>query len=178
MVGDQNHVAIGGSESNDIQLNAPDLTLLGENHDLIQLVTAKELGHLHSLVASSVEHLGVVTNANSKRNIPSFEVNEPSSANKLTVSSDTIDVFKGEELEKAVHEVDSLLGIGTAPFGQERPEQGDANALVSDTKDHDVDVSFAELPVCTANTENPFGGERDEFDDGFGEKAEVKGIMA
>jgi hypothetical protein len=83
---------------------------------------------------TSTADFGVLSDANPKGNIVSFEVNESTSANKLPVSGDESDLIEREKPKKALHEVDTLLGVGAPSSGKQRPKQGTANTLGSDAR--------------------------------------------
>jgi hypothetical protein len=177
MVCDQNHVIIGCSQPNDVDLESPYFALFVENNHLPKTVATKQAVDLHLLVATRATNRGVSSNADAKRDVVLLEPDDPFSADEFPVSCDTIDLEHRKDVEETFHQLDTFIRVGAATLVQKGPKQRDANAFVSNAKNQEVDVLCAELPVGTVNTESPPLTNRHESNDGFGEVVEVKEVV-
>lgn len=178
MVCEQNDVLIGCSKPDYVHIKPPNLAFFVEDTSLLKTVATEESSHVHPAMAAATTNLCVVSDANPKGDVPFEQVFEPVLTDKLPVCGDTLNVSKRENLKKSLHQVNALLHIRASSFVQKRPKDGDTDTFVSDTKNHEVDVLFAEFPVCTVNAENPFVSDWHEFDDDLGEVLKVEEVAS
>lgn len=177
MVCYQNHVVIDGSKPNDVKLDAPNSACFPQNHGLTDAAASKQVFDFDVLVASSTFDLHVFANTNSKRNALFLQPGNPFLPDEFAVCGQKLDMLDRENFEKTPYKFDSLGGVGATSFVEKRPHERDANALVCDTKDKNIDVLFSEFPVGTVNTKNPVVSNGHDGSDDFGEMVKVEDVV-
>ena len=72
---------------------------------------------------------------------------EPLGADKFAVRYQAVDLVAAKHLKELTEQLDTLLGIGVAPFGQELPEKRKGDAIVDDGQDEEVDRYLSKHPL-------------------------------
>ena len=72
---------------------------------------------------------------------------EPLGADKFPVSYQAVDLVAAKHLQELTEQLNTLLGIGVAPFGQELPEKRKGDAAMDDGQNEEVDRHPCKHPL-------------------------------
>ena len=81
------------------------------------------------------------------------DYSKPFVSDELSVCHEVVDGICPCDALEAVHNCDSLSGIGVPSFVHHRVENGKRHSLVDDSKSKDIDVCVAVLPVGSIHRE-------------------------
>ena len=70
---------------------------------------------------------------------------EPVGADKFAVRHQAVDLVAANHLQELTEQLDALLGIGVAPFGQELPEKRKGDAAMDDGQDEELIGTLASI---------------------------------
>ena len=88
-----------------------------------------------------------MSDSDAEGDVVGSEPGEPFGADKFSVRYQAVDLVAANHLKELTEQLDALLSIGVAPFGQELPEKRKSDAVVDDGQDEEVDRHPCKHPL-------------------------------
>lgn len=81
---------------------------------------------------------------------------DPLRADELPIRQDRLDRGRAEEAHVHFHQIDPLLGVGTATVIEQCPHQGHPKPACHDRQDENVHLARSERPLCPIKRKQPW----------------------
>ena len=88
-----------------------------------------------------------MADSDAEGDVVSLEPSEPLGADKFSVRHQAVDLVAAKHLQELTEQLNTLLGIGVAPFGQELPEKRKGDAAMDGGQDEEVDRHPCKHPL-------------------------------